>query len=154
MQVSQMNDADEIMISLKPKYADHVFEGGKTVELRKRRLKVAPGTRVWIYATSPIAAIRGYANLACIETGSPSQIWRALGAQTGISKDEFEAYFNACKVAHALVLTDVMAMKNTLSLVEIRRAVNNFHPPQFYCHLNGSRSLMRLSSRKYEPVKN
>jgi predicted transcriptional regulator len=148
-----MNDADEILISLKPKYADHIFEGAKTVELRKRRLKVEPGTRVWIYATAPIAAIRGYANLAYIETASPSQIWRDLGTQTGISKDEFEAYFEACEVAHALVLTDVMEMKKTLSLAGIRRAVNNFHPPQFYCHLNGARKSMRLYSRKYEPVK-
>jgi predicted transcriptional regulator len=148
-----MNEADEILISLKPKYADHVFEGAKTVELRKRRLKVGPGTRVWIYATAPTAAIRGYANLAYIETGSPSQIWRDLGTQTGISKDEFEAYFEACELAYALVLTDVMEMKKTLSLAGIRKAVNNFQPPQFYCHLNGARKSMRLASRKYEPVK-
>jgi predicted transcriptional regulator len=148
-----MNEPDEILISLKPKYADHIFEGTKTVELRKRRLKVEPGTRIWIYATAPTAALRGYANLAHIKTGSPSQIWRALGAQTGISRNEFETYFEACEVAHALVLTNVMAMKKALSLAGIRKAVNDFHPPQFYCHLNGARKSMRLSSRKYEPVK-
>jgi len=148
-----MNDTHEILISLKPKHADHIFEGSKTVELRKRRLNVEPGTRIWIYATRPIAAIRGYANLACIKTGSPSQIWRTLGTQTGISKDEFEAYFEACEEAHALVLTEVMEMKKTLSLARIRETVSNFHPPQFYCHLNGARKSMRLSSRRYEPVR-
>lgn len=148
-----MNDPDEILISLKPKYADHVFDGAKTVELRKRRLHVDPGTRIWIYATAPAAAIRGYANLVHIETASPSQIWRTLGSQTGISKDEFEAYFETCEVAHALVLSDVMQMKRALPLTRIRKAVNDFQPPQFYCHLNGARKSMRLSSRKYIPVK-
>ena len=148
-----MDNADEILISLKPKYADHIFEGSKTVELRKRRLNVEPGTRVWIYATTPVAALRGYAKLAYVKTGTPAQIWRTLGKQTGVSKDEFEAYFDTSKQAHALVLTEVMEMKKTLSLVQIREAVGNFHPPQFYCHLNGARKLMHLSSRKYEAVK-
>jgi predicted transcriptional regulator len=148
-----MNDRDEILISLKPKYADHVFRGAKTVELRKRRPNVQPGARVWIYATAPTAAIRGFANLASIKTGPPSEIWRALGTETGISKVEFDAYFYACDVAHALVLTEVMVMKKALSLESIRRAVNDFQPPQFYCHLNGARKSMRLSSRKYLPIK-
>jgi predicted transcriptional regulator len=148
-----MIDHDEIMISLKPKHARHIFEGEKTVELRKRRPNIKPGTRVWIYATSPTAAIKGYANLVQIETGSPSHIWKTLGSRTGISKDEFDAYFEACEVAHALVLAGVMEMKQALPLRRIRELVNNFHPPQFFCHLNGARKAMRLSSRKYEPIK-
>src|SRR5436190_16052761 len=111
MQAALMIDHDEILISLKPKHAAHVFEGAKTVELRKRRPNIRPGTRIWIYATSPTAAIKGYASLAQIQTGSPSLIWRTLGSRTGISKGEFDLYFKACDVAHALVLTNVMEMK-------------------------------------------
>jgi predicted transcriptional regulator len=147
-----MTDHDEILISLKPKHATHIFEGRKTVELRKRRPNIKSGTRIWIYATSPIAAIRGYANLAQIQTGPPSIIWKTLGSQTGISKDEFDDYFDACQVAHALVLTDVMEMKKALPLKRIRELLINFQPPQFFCHLNGARKTMRLSSRKYEPI--
>jgi predicted transcriptional regulator len=148
-----MIEREEILISLKPKHAAHIFEGEKTVELRKRRLNIEPGTRIWIYATSPIAAIKGYANLVQIETGTPSLIWKRLGSQTGISKDEFDIYFAACEVAHALVLADVMEMKQALPLKQIRERISNFQPPQFFCHLNGARKTMRLSSRKYEPIK-
>jgi predicted transcriptional regulator len=148
-----MNEPDEILISVKPKYANHIFEGIKTVELRKRRLRVKSGTRIWIYATAPSAAIRGYANLAYIETGSPSQIWKVLGPQTGISKKEFETYFEKCDEAHALILTNVMALKTPLPLGTIRKAVIDFQPPQFYCHLNGAGQTMGLSSRKCEAVK-
>lgn len=148
-----MIDNDEILISLKPKHAVHVFEGKKTVELRKRRPNVRHGTRIWIYATSPTAAIKGYANLLQIQTGPPSRIWKNFGSLTGISKDEFDVYFEACEVAHALMLTDVMEMKQALPLKRIRELVGSFHPPQFFCHLNGARKTMRLSSRKYEPIK-
>jgi predicted transcriptional regulator len=148
-----MNELDEILISLKPKHADQIFDGVKTVELRKRRLKIDAGTRVWIYATAPIAAIRGYANLVRIEVGSPLQIWKVLGSKTGISKSEFESYFETSELAYGLVLDDVMKMKHALPLTGVRKALNDFHPPQFYCHLDGTKNLMRLSSRKYEPVK-
>jgi predicted transcriptional regulator len=148
-----MIDHDEILISLKPKHAAHIFEGKKTVELRKRRPNIEPGTRIWIYATTPVAAIRGYVNLVQIQTGSPSLIWKALGGQTGISKDEFDAYFGRSEVAHALVIDDVMKMKKALSLEGIRDAVTDFQPPQFYYRLNGARKSMRLYSRKYEPIK-
>jgi predicted transcriptional regulator len=76
-----------------------------------------------------------------------------LGSRTGISKDEFDTYFEASTTAHALVLADVMEMKQALPLKRIRELVDDFHPPQFFCHLNGARKSMRLSSRSYEPVK-
>jgi predicted transcriptional regulator len=123
-----MNELDEILISLKPKHADQIFDGVKTVELRKRRLKIDAGTRVWIYATAPIAAIRGYANLVRIEVGSPLQIWKVLGSKTGISKSEFESYFETSELAYGLVLDDVMKMKHALPLTGVRKALNDFHP--------------------------
>jgi predicted transcriptional regulator len=85
--------------------------------------------------------------------GSPLQIWKVLGSKTGISKSEFESYFETSELAYGLVLDDVMKMKHALPLTGVRKALNDFHPPQFYCHLDGTKNLMRLSSRKYEPVK-
>lgn len=149
-----MTNQDEILISLKPKHAARIFDGEKTVELRKRRPKVRSGTRVWIYVTTPIAALIGYAALVRIETGSPVHIWTTLGGQTGISKVEFDLYFKACEVAHALVLDDAMELRQAIPLKRIRELVNGFQPPQFYCYLNGAREALRLSSRKYQRIKN
>jgi predicted transcriptional regulator len=148
-----MCDYDEILISIKPKHVIQIFSGDKTVELRKRRPNVASGARVWIYATAPIAAIKGYASLVRIKSGSPASIWGTLGAQTGVSKDEFDFYFRARDLAHALILTDVMEMKRPLPLEHIRKMIHEFHPPQFFCHLNGARQSMRLYARKYEKIR-
>lgn len=147
-----MSDDGDILISLKPEYATEVFNGTKTVELRKRKPQVASGTRIWIYATMPTAAICGYANLVRIESGIPNAIWRSLGNRAAISKKEFDIYFSGCDVAHALVLTNVMKMEEQLPLWRIREMIDEFHPPQFFCRLNGSRSAMRLNSRKYQRV--
>lgn len=148
-----MNDRDEILISLKPRYAAEIFAGEKTVELRKRRPKVEIGTVVWIYVTTPVSAIRGYATVAQIETATPALIWKTFGGKTGVSKSEFDQYFRSSKAAHALVLANVMEMKRVLSLNRIRELVGDFHPPQFFYHLNGARASMRLARRKYLRVK-
>lgn len=142
----------DILISLRTKYAESIFSGTKSVELRKRRPNVPLGARVWIYETSPVAAIRGYANVSRIETGSPSTIWRKLGCATGTSKREFDEYFESRAIAHAIVLVNVMELENPLTLARIRELIGDFHPPQFYCRLNGARSHLRLLSRKYQRV--
>jgi predicted transcriptional regulator len=147
-----MIDRSEILISVKPKYADFIFEGGKTVELRKRRPNIDPGTRIWIYSTAPVAAIRGYAELVQIRSASPCDIWDTVGGQTGISRLEYDKYFESREIAHALILSDIMFMKQALPLETIRTKVRGFHPPQFFCHLNGASTALRLSSRKYQRV--
>ena len=35
-------------------------------------------------------------------------------------------------MAHALIISDVMEMKQALSLGRIRELVDDFHPPQFF----------------------
>ena len=148
-----MTSQTDILISLKPKHAEHIFGGKKTVELRKRRPKIGPGTRICIYATSPIAAIKGYASLIQIKSAPPADIWKTWGDQSGISKNEFDSYFRNCKIAHALVLANVMLMKRALSLERIRELIEGFQPPQFFFHLNGATNEMRLHFRKHKRIK-
>lgn len=148
-----MTKQTDILISLKPRHAEHIFRGEKTVELRKRRPKVGAGTKVWIYATAPVAAIKGHASLSRIESASPKRIWQAWGEHTGLSKAEFDSYFEDCEIAHALILNDVMSMDVALSLTRIRELIKTFHPPQFYYRLNGARDGMHLLARKHRRVK-
>ena len=48
-----------LLLSLKPYYADLVFEGLKTVELRRRIASHLEGCDAFIYVSRPIAALRG-----------------------------------------------------------------------------------------------
>ena len=148
-----MTDPADVLISLKPKHADCIFSGNKTVELRKRRPRIEPGTSVWIYATAPIAALKGCARLERIVSGTPAAIWKEFGTSTGVSKNEFDKYFVNRKSAHALVLGDVKILKRPVRLKSMRRLVQGFHPPQFFCRLNGAAVGMRLHLRKYDEIR-
>ena len=45
-----------IVLSLKPRFADVVLAGKKTVELRRAEPKIVVPTRALIYSTSPVRA--------------------------------------------------------------------------------------------------
>jgi predicted transcriptional regulator len=148
-----MNSHNDVLISIRPKYARHIFSGEKTVELRKRRPNILPGARIWIYATAPIAALKGYATLDQIASATPAEIWGRFGSRTGISKQEFDDYFLDRSIAHALVLSEIRVLERPLLLERMRAMVRGFHPPQFFCRLNGTVSGLRLNSRKYRKAK-
>jgi predicted transcriptional regulator len=107
---------------------------------------------VWIYATSPIAALQGYASLERVISDRPSTIWTNLGREAAISKDEYDTYFLGYDVAHALVLSGIHVLDHPLPLEEMKKLVRGFHPPQFFCRLNGAVSEMRLSRRSAHAV--
>jgi predicted transcriptional regulator len=102
---------------------------------------------VWIYETAPESALKGYARLDGIVSGKPSFIWETLGPKAGLSKADFDSYFDNRVAAHALVLSGVRLLREPLPLKQMKKMVQGFHPPQFFCHLNGAATEMRLATR-------
>lgn len=149
--MTQLQSSD-ILLSIKPKYVERILSGQKTVELRKKRLKIDNGTRVWIYSTTPIAAIVGCAIVSKVECGNPSFIWEKFGNRAAVTRAEFDSYFSDTQMAYALILENVFELKNSLSLKEIRKLIRAFRPPQFFQHLNGMGKTLRLSSRKSRSI--
>jgi predicted transcriptional regulator len=133
-----------IVISVKAKYAVQILAGNKTVELRRRRVHVEPGSRVWIYVTAPEARVAAVATVSQVVTGRPHTIWRQHRASVGVSWAEFEAYFTDCESACAIILCDVQAIAPALHLSELRRKSKRFHPPQFFKRLQAGSAELRL----------
>ena len=55
--VSELDLDRMIVRSLKPRFAEAIFRGTKTIELRRTRPKIAVLIRVLFYATSPVRAL-------------------------------------------------------------------------------------------------
>ena len=139
-----MNERDEILISIRSEYVAKILAGQKTVELRKRSLKVAPGTRVWIYSKGPRGAVKACAVISKIVTDEPRCLWRKFKSKAGVSRREFSAYFGTIDVGCALLLKDVVGLKNQISLNKMRETARSFQPPQFYTKLNQRESMLRV----------
>lgn len=137
-------EALEIVISVKPEYLKMMLDGDKTVELRRKAMKVAPGSRVWLYAKAPTAKIAAYASIERIVTAAPRTIWTRYHSGVGISLDEFNAYFKGASLASAILLKGVHRIAPELTLEKLRSHLNGFHPPQFFKKLRKDSPESRL----------
>lgn len=130
-----MAETEDILISVHPRHVDSMMRGQKTVELRRRPLKLANGCRVWIYCTLPRGSVEVLGIVRTVVAAPPPVIWRDYGRQSGITKVEFDAYYEGADTAYAIVFSSVEKLDLTFALAEIRRHLNSFHPPQFFKRL-------------------
>ena len=141
-------DTLDIVISVKEEYLMMILNGEKTVELRRKAINVPPGSRVWLYAKSPVAHISACATVRQVITTSPNVVWNRYRSEVGITRGEFDSYFAGSTTACAMLLADVRCIAPALKLSELRLRLKGFHPPQFFKKLHkGSPEFLLLRSR-------
>ena len=119
-----------LIISLKPYYADMVFEGLKKVELRRRIASQMSNRDVFIYVSSPIRELRGGFRVGQVWEGSPEDVWNIVADLSTINRREFDAYFQGQAVAYALEVTNVWEYKSPVPLSWLRDVFDDFVAPQ------------------------
>jgi predicted transcriptional regulator len=131
-----MSEADHILISLEPRYAECILGRTKLVELRRRAMNIKAGATVWLYAKSPVASIVGRATVQANHLLAPSTLWRRFGPVSGLSRAEFFDYFDGISQGTALELTNCVRLPCCFSLKELRGHQHKFQPPQFFARLS------------------
>ncbi len=121
-----------ILLSLRPRYAQAILDGAKTVELRRTRISAPDGTLVILYATAPIRSVVGTTKLAGRFIGTPVQVWTYCGSRTGLTKREYDDYFRGADLATALLLAAPRPLDAWHSLAELRESQPSFRPPQSF----------------------
>ena len=119
-----------LLISLKPRYADLVFEGVKRAELRRQTLARMEGRDVFVYVTSPVMMLRGGFQVGEVWAGTPQDIWDKVSELAGVDKDDFDAYYEGQSVACALEITEVWEYTNPMGLAALRNRFEGFIVPQ------------------------
>ena len=119
-----------LLLSLKPHYADLVFGGQKTVELRRRSLERMRGRDAFVYATTPVRMLRGGFRIGRVWTGTPEEIWSLVSDNVGLEKPEFDAYYAGRALASALEVTDVWEYDHPVELSVLKGKLRKFVVPQ------------------------
>ncbi|MEU5260717.1 ASCH domain-containing protein [Amycolatopsis sp. NPDC021455] len=127
-------EARPLVLSLRPRFAEAILDGSKTVELRRTRLQAPAGTRLVLYAASPVMAVVGVATLEAVESATPNQIWRRHRLAVGLDRREFDAYFADAQRATALIISSPQRLAEPPDLATMR-AETGFRPPQSYRYL-------------------
>ncbi len=119
-----------LLFSLKPRYANLVFEGLKKFELRRRGLTLMRGREVFVYVTSPVGKVRGGFRVGDVQTGTPDEIWTLVANGACIEKPDFDAYYAGRSIAYALEITEVWEYSDPVGLSKLREIFQNFVVPQ------------------------
>lgn len=131
----------DALISIQPEYVTKILSGQKTIELRKKPFPHAETDRLWIYTTTPTAAIEGVARVAEVIKGTPDEIWQKYSGKCGIQKSDFDKYFEGADDAYAIRLKEVVRLKRKLKLADIQATIEGFVPPQYFRYLEHKSTL-------------
>ena len=126
-----------VLMSIKPKVADLIFAGTKTIELCRVCPKVGPGDLVLVYVYSPRMALVGGFEVAGIVTGDPLTLCKKWQTQSGVDKEMFLHYFQGTTTAYGILIGRTWQFESATELKALRRRKGGFHPPQSYRYVEG-----------------
>ena len=137
--VEQEIDQERMLIlSLKPRFAEAILSGEKTVELRRVEPKIKVPTRALVYATTPVRAMLGTCIVSAAVSDSLTTLWERYSSRTGLQYAEFLRYFNGVKVGAALTLHAAERFDSQIPLAELRSSPLGFRPPQSFAYLDAA----------------
>ena len=119
-----------VLLSIKPKYANAILAGEKLVEFRKLVFK-REIERVYIYSSSPEQRIIGYFTIEDIISDTPVELWKQFSKVGLIAKEDFFDYFANKEVGYSIKIKSVNRFRKSKNPKEIFK---NFVPPQSYMY--------------------
>lgn len=131
------------LLAIKPRFADAIIAGDKTVEFRKTRFKQPP-RYVVLYASTPVRQVVAYFEVAYIKELSPLGLWRRFRHVGGIEHDEFFQYYGGRAHGFAIVVAAVWKLRTPTRLAHLRPRGS---APQSFRYLTAN-SIQRLSERR------
>ena len=147
-------DLRPLIISLKPCYADLVFDGLKKAELRRRIASQLNDRDVYIYVSSPVRELRGGFKVGQVWEGTPDEVWHHVAGLATVNRQEFDAYFHGRVVAYALEVTDVWEYERPVNLNWLRNRFDDFVVPQSwrYAKPPEDETLQRMKTNRHRMV--
>jgi len=126
------NDLYNIIISIKPAYADMILDGRKKYEFRKCSFAKRVD-KVFIYSTKPVKEITGYFTFDEVLRGKKSEIWDLCSEFGGMSECDFFEYFDGKSVAYAMKIEKVYRLENPINPY---CSIKEFKAPRSFVYLN------------------
>ena len=90
-----------ILLSIKPEYANRIFDGQKQYEYRKRIPKKEV-SKIVVYSSAPEQAVIGEIEVIKTLKMKPSPLWNSTKANAGISRSKYRKYFRRYETSKSL----------------------------------------------------
>ena len=120
----------KVILSIKPRFADKIFDGTKTFEFRRSIFK-QPIKTVLVYSSSPVQRVIGEFKIKHIHKFPLDELWTKTALTSGIEKEYFTSYFNGKDFGYAIEVDSFTLYDKPLKLKE----KFGVHPPQSFVYL-------------------
>ena len=120
----------KVLLSIKPEFANKIFEGTKRFEFRKSIFKKEVKTVV-VYASSPLQQVIGEFEIEQILHLDLDTLWDITCSESGISESFFYKYFEDKQRGYAIEIRNVKKYEKPQNLKE----TYNLFPPQSFAYL-------------------
>ena len=125
-----------VVLSLKPRFAEAILVGDKTVELRRTVPRIVVPTLALLYATTPVRALLGTCIVTTVRSAELAVLWREYGSRSDLPYHEFQQYFEGVEVGAALTLTEARPFGRKIPLQDMRVKLRSFRPPQSFAYVD------------------
>ncbi|WP_420609458.1 ASCH domain-containing protein [Candidatus Poriferisodalis sp.] len=127
--------ARALVLSLKPRFAEAILDGTKTIEVRRIMPRITVPTLALLYASGAIRALVGTCVVRSVARYPTEELWQQHGAHTALSRAEFNTYLVGRDSGVALLLEHPKPLAVPIPLHTLRQA-HGFRPPQSLAYVN------------------
>ncbi|HNW52120.1 MAG TPA: hypothetical protein PKH79_13635 [Prolixibacteraceae bacterium] len=121
----------KVLLSIKPEFAEKIFEGTKRYVFRRTLFKNPDVKTVVVYASSPVKKVIGEFEIDSVLHLETSSLWENTKEFAGISEEYFFDYFGEKKSGFAIKIKKSVRYPKALSLEK----EFNAKPPQSFVYL-------------------
>jgi predicted transcriptional regulator len=122
-----------ILMSIRPPYAEKIFNGTKTVELRRIKPKfLQEGDLIFVYVSSPVKSLMGAFSVASVMEKPLLTLWKNVKDFADVSRSDFFSYFHGVEKGVAIFIKDVWFLPKPVHLSDMQKEINSFYPPQSF----------------------
>ena len=107
-----------VALSVRAEYALAVAAGDKRVEFRRKRMH-APVSHAIFYAAAPAKRLVCLCEAFWLDWTDLEALWARWGDKGGVSREEFDAYYEGCEEGLAIELANPRAFKAGVELSDI-----------------------------------
>lgn len=131
-----MNKKD-VLISVKPQYANLLVDGVKSIELRRKFPEsIASGTKCLIYSTSPEKKVIGHCKISAVKKLKIDELWSECAVKAMIPWSDFSNYFEGVEHGFAVEMYGYTRYENAMSLDKVTGV--DSRPPQSYRYVSSN----------------
>lgn len=122
----------KVLLSIKPEFADLIFQGVKKFEFRRSIFKNSAIKTIVVYASSPTQKVIGEFDIEVILNDSLESLWQQTKEHAGIEENYFYEYFSEKEKGYAIKIKKARKYRKPLCLKEDYQ----LHPPQSFLYLS------------------